>query len=583
MSQTALARKQVQDRPYPTDTKAYRSADDTLHNTNKTSENEALDAGGQVSQGSRSMQSLRVVRGGTSEGGSGLEKTATVCPDEGTFAGRQEQRFASENTYVDAFLAKDQNTTAGQPVRRRLVWKLALIASGQIGAAILSLTALWTILTLSGCAGGWMYEALLGLAILRVGYFHTRGPKAVLEQRQVWKRLPRLLTDETAISIGLAASCFVMSWSVELSTLGIFYLGSIILQLCLMSMSRFVITTMASYDKMGGHTEVATQQAIIVGTGAHARKVADMVLRSPELETRLLGFLDYRKKGLWRYRDVPLIGHPDTLEEIVANTQVDALFWAVEPLDIPRAWDVLKTAEKMGVSVFAMPSVYDPKVARIRPSYINGMPAMIYRSVPEGRVALLCKSVLDRIGALLGLVLFAPVMIAVAAVVKANSKGPILFKQVRSGLNGKQFMLYKFRTMCSDAEGRKKELLEHNEMSGPVFKIASDPRVTDVGRFLRKYSLDELPQLFNVIAGNMSLVGPRPPLPAEVRKFEPWQHRKLSVKPGLTCLWQVNGRNAIDFEDWMRLDLQYIDNWSLWLDAKILAKTIPAVMKGSGK
>ncbi|MCK4460303.1 MAG: sugar transferase, partial [candidate division Zixibacteria bacterium] len=163
-----------------------------------------------------------------------------------------------------------------------------------------------------------------------------------------------------------------------------------------------------------------------------------------------------------------------------------------------------------------------------------------------------------------------------------ESRGPVFFKQVRSGLNGKTFKLYKFRTMCADAEHKKDALTNRNEMTGPVFKIADDPRVTRIGRFLRKYSIDEVPQFINVLRGDMSLVGPRPPLPKEVSEYDPWQHRKLSVKPGVTCLWQVNGRNEIDFDDWMRLDLEYIDNWSLWLDAKILARTIPAVIKGSG-
>jgi len=169
-----------------------------------------------------------------------------------------------------------------------------------------------------------------------------------------------------------------------------------------------------------------------------------------------------------------------------------------------------------------------------------------------------------------------------ALFIKLDSRGPIFYKQTRCGLNGRQFSMYKFRTMCCDAEKQKDDLLHENEMSGPVFKIKDDPRVTRVGRFLRKFSIDEVPQFLNVLKGEMSLVGPRPPLPHEVAGFLPWQRRKLSVKPGVTCIWQVNGRNNIGFEEWMRLDLDYIDNWSLWLDAKIIARTIPTVIKGSG-
>ncbi len=173
-------------------------------------------------------------------------------------------------------------------------------------------------------------------------------------------------------------------------------------------------------------------------------------------------------------------------------------------------------------------------------------------------------------------------MIITSLAIKLESRGPVFFTQSRSGLNGKQFGFIKFRSMFLDAEKQKEKLLDKNEMSGPVFKISNDPRITTVGKFIRKYSIDELPQLFNVLKGEMSLVGPRPPIPEEVSKYKPWQRRKLSVKPGITCKWQVEGRNQIDFEEWMELDLEYIDNWSLWEDSKILAKTIPAVLKGDG-
>jgi exopolysaccharide biosynthesis polyprenyl glycosylphosphotransferase len=392
-----------------------------------------------------------------------------------------------------------------------------------------------------------------------------------------------LLVDEGKIALYLLAACFVMSWPLPTGAAANFVVLNIAVQLCLMSVSRLVIKALVSHDKMAGQTDTVAQRALIIGTGAGAKRVADTVLAAPELETRLIGFLDYHQKGLWRYRDIPLVGHPDCLEDIVANSQVDAIFCAVEPEDVPRSWALMETAEKMGVRVFVMPNLYDPQVARVSPAYVEGLPALLYRSDPESQAPLLFKSILDKVGSIVGIMLSAPVMILTAAVIKLDSRGPVLFKQVRSGLNGKPFVLYKFRTMCSDAEIKKNTLMTRNEMSGPVFKIKRDPRVTRIGKFLRKFSVDELPQLFNVLRGEMSLVGPRPPLPQEVSRFEPWQHRKLSVRPGLTCLWQVNGRNNVDFEDWMRMDLQYIDNWSLWLDAKILARTVPAVIKGTGQ
>jgi exopolysaccharide biosynthesis polyprenyl glycosylphosphotransferase len=185
---------------------------------------------------------------------------------------------------------------------------------------------------------------------------------------------------------------------------------------------------------------------------------------------------------------------------------------------------------------------------------------------------------------LLVLLTVIPVIPLIALAIKLTSPGPVLFRQQRSGLNGSPFTLYKFRTMVTNAEQFKHELEAMNEMSGPVFKVTNDPRITPVGKFLRKYSLDELPQLFNVLRTEMSLVGPRPLPVDEVKRFENLAHRRrLSVKPGITCLWQISGRNQItDFKEWVRLDLEYIDNWSLWLDLKILIRTIPAVVIGTG-
>jgi exopolysaccharide biosynthesis polyprenyl glycosylphosphotransferase len=197
---------------------------------------------------------------------------------------------------------------------------------------------------------------------------------------------------------------------------------------------------------------------------------------------------------------------------------------------------------------------------------------------------MITKLLLDFFGALALVVITAPLLLFIAVLVKLTSPGPAFFRQQRSGLNGAPFEILKFRTMVSNAEQFKHELAAMNEMSGPVFKVTNDPRVTPIGKWLRKWSLDELPQLFNVLKGEMSLVGPRPLPVDEVRRFSDLAHRRrLSVKPGLTCLWQIKGRNQIsDFKEWVRLDLEYIDNWSIWLDLKILLLTPPAVVRGTG-
>jgi lipopolysaccharide/colanic/teichoic acid biosynthesis glycosyltransferase len=181
------------------------------------------------------------------------------------------------------------------------------------------------------------------------------------------------------------------------------------------------------------------------------------------------------------------------------------------------------------------------------------------------------------------LVMLSPLLLLVALLIKLTSPGSVIFRQVRCGLGGRRFVLYKFRSMIVEAEEVKSQFNHLNEMSGPVFKLSNDPRCTLLGKWLRKFSIDELPQLVNILKGDMSFVGPRPPIPEEVEKYERWQRRRLRMKPGLTCLWQVRGRNDIDFGEWMKLDLQYIDTWSLLLDLKICLKTIPIVLLGKGR
>ena len=240
------------------------------------------------------------------------------------------------------------------------------------------------------------------------------------------------------------------------------------------------------------------------------------------------------------------------------------------------------TCETFGVP-FALPA-YSVRLGRAQPvaskavadgflHYVNGSVKAELRVV---------KRVLDIAGSAAALWVLFPFLLAVAALVKLTSPGTVFFRQLRVGLHGKKFHMLKFRSMVSNAEALKAALAAQNEQAGPVFKMRRDPRVTPLGRLLRKYSIDELPQLVNVLRGDMTLVGPRPPVPQEVAQYEPWQRRRLSVPPGLTCLWQVSGRNEVAFEDWMYLDLQYIDHWTMSQDIGLLFKTVPAVVSGRG-
>lgn len=245
---------------------------------------------------------------------------------------------------------------------------------------------------------------------------------------------------------------------------------------------------------------------------------------------------------------------------------------------------VIRACELEGIEVWLIADFFSTQISRTSFDELLGRPLLVFRTTPEASWQSLAKQLLDFFGALFWLVVLSPVFLAIALAIKLSTPGPVFFRQKRSGINGAPFTIYKFRTMATNAEQFQHELAAMNEMSGPVFKVTNDPRITPVGKFLRKYSLDELPQLFNVLRGEMSLVGPRPLPVDEVRRFDNLAHRRrLSVKPGLTCLWQISGRNQItDFRDWVRLDLEYIDRWSIWLDLQILILTVPVVLRGTG-
>ena len=245
---------------------------------------------------------------------------------------------------------------------------------------------------------------------------------------------------------------------------------------------------------------------------------------------------------------------------------------------------VIRACELEGVEVWLVADFFATQISRTSFDELLDRPLLVFRTAPEASWQSVIKHVMDLAGAFVLLILLSPLFLLIAIGIKLTSPGPILFKQQRSGQSGAPFTLYKFRTMITNAEQFKRELELMNEMSGPVFKVTNDPRITRIGQWLRRYSLDELPQLYNVLRGEMSLVGPRPLPVDEVKRFSDLAHRRrLSVRPGLTCLWQISGRNQIkDFKDWVRLDLEYIDNWTLWLDLKILLRTIPAVLAATG-
>jgi exopolysaccharide biosynthesis polyprenyl glycosylphosphotransferase len=314
------------------------------------------------------------------------------------------------------------------------------------------------------------------------------------------------------------------------------------------------------------------RRLVLIGTKEDtARLRADLKLKA-EQEIEKTIELDLNETSM---EDFVHLLHEYSINGVLINAK-HTFFGQVEK--------AIQACELEGVEAWLVADFFKTQISRTSLDDFYGRPVLVFHSGPEASWQAVAKQVVDFVGAGLLLILASPVFLVIALWIKFSSRGPVVFKQQRSGLNGHPFTMYKFRSMVTDAEQRKQELEALNEMSGPVFKVTNDPRITSAGKWLRRTSLDELPQLWNVLRGEMSLVGPRPLPVEEVKRFDDFAHRRrLSVKPGLTCLWQISGRNQIsNFKDWVRLDLEYIDNWSLWLDFKILWRTIPVVLFARG-
>ncbi|MEM7166219.1 MAG: sugar transferase [Planctomycetota bacterium] len=331
---------------------------------------------------------------------------------------------------------------------------------------------------------------------------------------------------------------------------------------------------------------------VMVGRNARTRRHIELLARDDSGPVSVIGVLDSAQVGtpdddcrdLLTHYHVPDLGGLENLSDVLRGSAVDEV---LVTLPIKSCYDdiqsAVRTCEEAGVDVSLCADLFNSSLARPGQRLATpAAPRITYTSVPYPRWKLAIKRTVDIVGALVGLTLFLLPMLVIALGTKLTSRGPVFFSQTRAGLKNRPFPIFKFRTMIVNAEELKKEIEALNEVDGPVFKIRRDPRVTRFGSFLRKTSLDELPQLFNVLRGDMSLVGPRPPLLAEVEQYEWWQRRRLAMKPGLTCIWQVSGRSTVTFREWMRMDLRYIDNWSLWLDVKLILQTIPAVLVGKG-
>lgn len=399
----------------------------------------------------------------------------------------------------------------------------------------------------------------------------------------------------------LATKRFLTIEAVKATTLATFLLAAVMIVLrirmitpdfvvvfwttasALVAGERLVIRTFLEIVRARGHN---LRHMLVFGTNRRACGFASRLQAKPELGYRILGFVDDSWDGLQEFFQT---GHTlccnfDNLADYLRRNVVDevAIYLPVCSF-YEHSCQVAALCERHGILMHFESDIFNLKVAQARADELDGDPHITAHSgSPDGWPTLVKRGV-DVSVSLVLLIALSPLLVAVALVIKFTSKGPVLFLQERIGLNKRRFLIYKFRTMILNADKMLHDLERLNEVSGPVFKIRNDPRMTPIGRLLRRTSIDELPQLFNVLLGEMSLVGPRPLPVRDYEGFsEDWQRRRFSIRPGITCLWQINGRSAISFEKWMQLDLQYIDQWSLWLDFKILARTVPAVLKGSG-
>lgn len=358
--------------------------------------------------------------------------------------------------------------------------------------------------------------------------------------------------------------------------ISLFFVLAALFLLCRMMTVRIL----ARYVRERGYNY---RTVLIVGTGTTAARIAESVEQHGYWGFRILGLVAED-----RYTQLPdgspysLIGALDDLPELVEQNVVDEVIFALDQPHPIQLEGLLLALEEQGVRSRLALSFLPHTKAKVEVGALDELPVLTYDYTPASELQLLAKRIMDVSIAAILLTVALPAMLLIAGVLKLAGGGRVLFTQTRCGLNGRRFTLYKFRTMVEDAEDQRHRIAHLNEMSGPVFKVRRDPRVTPVGRWLRQFSLDELPQLWNVLRGDMSLVGPRPPVPQEVSQYQRWQRRRLSMRPGLTCLWQVQGRSELDFDRWIELDLEYIDSWSPLLDIKILLKTIPVVLSGKG-
>ena len=456
-------------------------------------------------------------------------------------------------------------------------------------------------LLILACDFAWMLVAFVGLSWLRYGSawqarwsadipaWRVAIPVAILAGLVAWRRLGmykmhpdwgvtqeirRAIAATIYLAAGAFAALFVLDHDNVSRLLLLTYFEAVVLGAVAIRLRA------RAWFRHRRETGKGTVNTLVLGGGPLAMRYLSHLAAHPEAGVTPVGVLCNQTSTL---DDVPHLGTLADLEDVLKSAVVDEV---VVCLPFERWKDInalAAVANTQGKTVRIPVDMFRGVAAQQRLDSIGGAPVLSLVAVPDSPVSTATKRMVDLVGAGAALLIAGPVMVVLALLVKAQDGGPAIFSQTRVGQNGRTFKLHKFRSMVVDAEAKLAELQHLNEREGPTFKVTDDPRITRIGRFMRATSLDELPQLLNVIKGEMSLVGPRPPLPSEVHAYDPWHRRRLSMKPGITGLWQISARDDPGFDSWVEMDLAYIDNWSAAEDLRILARTVPAVLKLTGK
>jgi exopolysaccharide biosynthesis polyprenyl glycosylphosphotransferase len=422
---------------------------------------------------------------------------------------------------------------------------------------------------------GWMLLVIVPVWFVLLSYERAYPSFEQRNVRQVCYRAAKAVME--GLGILFAAMFFVRAYSQ--SRLFIVFFG--LVDMGFLLGARVLTFKLRGYFYARGSN---LQRVLVVGSDEKGLEVARLITGQPQWGVGIAGFLKLNGSQKQAEGCEPVLGEFKDLGEILHRSHIDWVIFAVGNEEIELVRSGIAECEEIGVPAsYVMADMFPLRIAKMHLDTYSDAAFLTFTTTTGYRSSLIYKGIIDRVVALLGIVVLSPLMVLIAVLIRVSSRGPVLFHQERRGLNGRAFTVHKFRTMTEGAEVPANDIKATNPgQSGVRSKSRFDPRVTKVGRLLRRYSLDELPQLFNVLNGEMSLVGPRPHIRAEVERYERWQRRRLSMKPGLTCTSQASGRNEIDFEKRMAMDLEYIDNWSLTLDAIILLKTIPAVLSGKG-